>query len=165
MLTKEKAMYQTWLIIEGLSAKERNMISKELLERIKSTMEYDENIKIDFSIPLEEQNLDLQTWEMLYRIIQDVGGIKYKANITLDSDEIESIRLENIALNEEIQEFKKNSEELVVKYKEECEKLLAENNKIKEDCNSLINTMNLIPSFIRKVFIKDEKIKLLIAGK
>lgn len=165
MLTKEKAMYQTWLIIEGLSAKERNMISKDLLQHIKSTMEYDENIKIDFSIPLEEQNLDSQTWEMLYRIIQDVGGIKYKANITLDSDEIESIRLENIALNEEIQEFRKNSEELVVKYKEECEKLLAENNKIKEDCNSLINTMNLIPNFIRKVFIKDEKIKLLIVGK
>lgn len=34
MLTKEKAMYQTWLIIEGLSAKERNMISKDLLQNM-----------------------------------------------------------------------------------------------------------------------------------
>ena len=58
MLTKEKAMYQTWLVIEGLSNAERELISQDLLEEIKGSMEYDENIKIDFSIPLEKQKLD-----------------------------------------------------------------------------------------------------------
>lgn len=171
MLTKGKAMYQTWLIIEGLSVKERGMISQDLLDEIKNTMEYDENIKIDFSIPLENQNLDSQTWKMLDKVIKSAEKNRdnYSSNNlkveNSQTGELEKIKLENIALNKELEKFRDDSKELVLKYKDAYDQAIKENEKIKNDCSILIQTLKAIPGFIRKIFIKDEKIKLLISGK
>ncbi|MBQ9279431.1 MAG: hypothetical protein IJ215_00030 [Clostridia bacterium] len=185
MLTKEKAMYQTWLVIEGLSNAERELISQDLLEEIKGSMEYDENIKIDFSIPLEKQKLDSKTWKMLDKVIKSAeqNGFEKKnkklekakesnsSNISKqnvnvkDSEELEKIKLENIALSKELERFRDESKELLMQYKEAYEKALEENEKVKKDCDALIQTLKTIPAFVRKIFLRDEKVKLLISGK
>ena len=59
-MTKEKAMYQTWLVLEELPQEEKKLISKSIFEEIQSTMEVDESIHVDFDVPLEKQNLDNQ---------------------------------------------------------------------------------------------------------
>lgn len=204
MLTKAKAMYQTWLIIEGLSYKERELISKELLDEIQNTMEVDESIKIDFDIPLEKQKLDSKTWSMLEKVMQSAEqngyerrkGIRKSASHSelmrrVDRPEnvrrkapvvraeeregaerqnkdalitLERIKNENVRLTQELQKFKEDSKVLLADYKDAFEKSQEENEKLKQDCESLIETFHKIPGFIRNVFIKDKKVKLLISG-
>ncbi len=194
MLSKEKAMYQTWLIIEGLSKKEKSLISTDLLNEIKNTMEKDENIKIDFSIPLEKQKLDTKTWSMLGKVMKSAERNGYKKpkkmvenveetynngkgtnNFEMENENIETIKLENIKLAQELSQTKENVRELIAGYKKAFEDSQAENaklrqdyevsenevEKLKQDCKELIQMFDRIPGFIRKIFVKDEKIKML----
>ena len=71
-MTKEKAMYQTWLVIENLPEEERILIPQDILEEIQNTMEYDENIVVDTTIPVDKQKLDDKTWNMLEKIIKRI---------------------------------------------------------------------------------------------
>lgn len=163
-MTKEKAMYQTWLILEGLSKAERDSIPQDLLDTIKNTMEPDENIKIDFSIPLEKQNLDSKTWDMLDKVVK--GSKTNKKTVpTNPRDELEKIKLANIALTNELQQFKDDSKALVEKYKEAYENATKENSNLKNNCEALIESINSIPGFIRKMFLKSEKVKMLCEKK
>lgn len=173
MLSKEKAMYQTWLIIEGLSNEERSLIDEELLEEIQNTMEVDERIKIDFSIPLEKQKLDDKTWKMLDKVMKSAEKNGYqkvkKQNKDLkevslgtkENESVEKIKLENIQLTKELQKMREESKSLLTDYKEAFEKAQEENKKLKTNCEELIQILNQIPAFIRKIFVKDEKIKML----
>lgn len=169
MLTKAKAMYQTWLIIEGLPKTEQNLISRELLEEIESSMEYDENITIDFDIPLEKQNLDEKTWSMLEKVLKSARENGYQENkhdrINDETNNVEKIKLKNITLTKQLQEMTEKSKDLIKDYKKAFETSQAENEKLKKNCEDLISSLNKIPKWIRRIFLKDEKIKLLVDGK
>lgn len=191
MLSKEKAMYQTWLIIEGLPHEEKSLISVELLDEIQNTMEQDDSIKIDFSIPLEKQELDTKTWSMLNKIMKSVNKNGYKksrkisekylnnSNVSketsdykINEDYIEKIKLENTQLLQELSKTKENVRVLITGYKKAYEDSKKENvrlrkeceneiNKLKQSCNDVIQMFDMIPRIIRRIFVKDEKIKML----
>ena len=138
MLTKAKALYQVKLILDYLPEEEYELIPQEEIDYVEDNFEYDENISIDPSIPLENQKIDDKAYE--------------KFDI-----EMENIRLKNIieTLEKENSKIPK-AKELLEEYKEmvkqkdrEIEEL-RENNKYLYECNQKI------PKFIRKLFVKDD---------
>lgn len=184
-------MYQTWLIIEGLPDEEKSLISVELLDEIQNTMEQDDSIKIDFSIPLEKQELDTKTWSMLNKIMKSVNKNGYKksrkisekylnnsnasketSDYKINEDYIEKIKIENTQLLQELSKTKENVRVLITGYKKAYEDSKRENvrlrkeceNEIKElkqSCNDVIQMFDMIPRIVRRIFVKDEKIKML----
>lgn len=168
MLSKAKAMYQTWLIIDGLPKTEQNLISHDLLEEIKTSMEVDENITIDFNIPLEQQKLDDKTWNMLDKVLKNAKKNGYEKNKNKNektTNEVEKIKLENIALTEQLKKMTEQSKELVMDYKKAFETSQAENEKLKKNCEDLISSLNKIPKWIRGIFLGNGKTKLLVDRK
>ena len=178
-MTKEKAMYQTWLIVQGLSKAERELIPPELMAEIEDNMEVDESITINFDIPLEKQKLDSKTWNMLDRIVKAtqkasrkkeeikprVSKIEKSADFENVNEELQRLKLENIRIAEEMNRFKDDSKDLATQYRDALEKYMLENEKIKNDYNELVEKLNKIPKFIRKIFIKEDNTKLLTEGK
>lgn len=160
MLTKAKAMYQVWLVIEGLSEKEKKLIPKELIDEIKNTMEIDESISIDFSIPLEKQINDEKVWKTLDNIIKKVEANKRnEANVVINSN------IDTNTLTDELQNFKRESKELVLQYKKAYEDCKEKYEELKIKYDSLENSVNSIPKWVRKLFIKETKVKVLLSGK
>lgn len=212
-MTKEKAMYQTWLVIEKLPEEERKLIPQDIIEEIEDTMEHDETIVIDSTIPMEKQKLDDKTWNMLEKIIKRIekAGHKIeKENISDSEKYVEDVKkenekfsqgdknfnqseineyvqnvkiennanqimLENIKLTRQVGELQNQVAKVdeakvlisdynsaLIEMKKENERLKSENNKIKENCEALINTINRLPKVIKSIFIKEEKVKLLL---
>jgi len=71
-MTKPKAYYQAYLVLDCLSKEEYALIPKELLEEIKSKMEVDKSITVDSTIPLEKQKIDEKTYDILDRVIRAI---------------------------------------------------------------------------------------------
>ena len=71
-MTKSKAYYQAFLILEHLPKEEYDLIPKEMIEEIEEKMEYDENFSIDTSVSLKEQKLDEKTYEILEKVMKSV---------------------------------------------------------------------------------------------
>ena len=71
-MTKSKAYYQAYLVLECLSEEEYSLIPKELLDEIKQKMEEDPSIIVDSSIPLEKQKIDEKTYDILERVIKAI---------------------------------------------------------------------------------------------
>ena len=71
-MTKPKAYYEAYLVLQCLSQVEYNLIPKDLLNEITSKMEVDESIKIDPNIPLEKQKLSDKTYDILDRVISAI---------------------------------------------------------------------------------------------
>ena len=78
-MTKPKAYYQAYLVIQCLSKEEYSLIPKELLDEIKSKMEVDESIVVDKAIPLEKQKIDDKAYDILDRVIKAIEK-KYGAD-------------------------------------------------------------------------------------
>ena len=170
MLTKAKMLYQVKLILDYLPEEEYNLIPKETINYIEDNFEYDENIKIDPNIPLENQNIDDSSYKYLEKIIAEAEkNQKASKNKELE-DYIKDVKesnknfetnVENIRLKELVELLKKENgkipkiKSLVEDYKNALEE---KNNKY------LIELFNRIPKFIRKFFIKED-IKLLNEGK
>ena len=170
MLTKAKALYQVKLILDYLPEEEYELIPQEEIDYVEDNFEYDENISIDPSIPLENQKIDDKAYEILDRIIKKAEANK-KVNIQEVDEYIESVKesnkkfdieMENIRLKNIIETLEKENskipkaKELLEEYKEmvkqkdrEIEEL-RENNKYLYECNQKI------PKFIRKLFVKDD---------
>ena len=159
MLTKEKSLYQVKLILDNLPLEEYEMIPEEVIEEIENNLEYDENIIIDPTIPLQEQDIDNKTYEMLDRIIKKVENFKNIEEIE-ESEEInleeENIKLKNIieALKEENSKIPK-AKMLLEEYKEVIKEKDVEIAKLKESNSELYECIKKMPKILRKLFIKE----------
>ena len=133
MLTKAKALYQVKLILDYLPKEEYELIPKETINYIEENFEYDEKIKIDPSIPLENQKIDDKAYELLEKIINNAENNKSKSNTNDISQYIESVKesnknydakIENIKLKNIVELLKKENskipkaKELLEEYKE-----------------------------------------------
>lgn len=179
MLTKAKMLYQVKLILDYLPEEEYNLIPKEIINYIEDNFEYDENIKIDPNIPLENQNIDDESYKYLEKIIAEAEKNQKVSKNKEVEDYIKDVKesnknfetnFENIRLKELVELLKKENEKIpkVKKLVEEYKNALEENNKKIEELEKnnryLRELINKIPKFIRKLFIKEE-IKLLSDGK
>ena len=165
-MTKEKALYQVKLILEALPEEEYQLISKDTLEYIEKNYEYDENIKIDSNIPLESQNVDMLAYEILEPIVKEAEEKIAKKQAVEDKLKEKEFN-ENIRLNElnaVLEKEKVNiskAKELIVSYKKLLQEKQNEIDNLKEYNNSLEETVNRIPKFLRKIFLKKSDIKLI----
>ena len=71
-MTKPKAYYPAYLVLQCLSKEEYSLIPKDLLDEIKNKMEVDETIKVDSTIPLEKQKIDEKAYDILDRVIRAI---------------------------------------------------------------------------------------------
>ena len=193
-MTKEKAYYQAFLILEHLPKEEYDLIPKDMIAEIEDKMEYDENISIDTSISLEKQKIDEKTYEILDKVIKTVEKTNKQSlnSIVLNNkqpdnskevkkyiercnteNELYNAKIEMIRLNEIVEKLKNENgkvgeaKELIIGYRnvigtkdEEISKLNAQLEKLKENNQELFDTLNKIPKFLRKMFVKDD-VKLL----
>lgn len=177
MLTKPQYLYQAKLIIDCLPEEEYNSIPKETLKYIEENMQVDKNIKIDPEKDLSEQNVDSQTLLFLNNIIQKVRmnelSKEYEKDIKDYIAEVNSknagfeAQVENINLREDVEKLETQTQkipkakELIQEYQQVVSKKEEEIVKLKEECNTLTSMLNKIPKFIRKIFLRNHKVKLL----
>ncbi len=182
MLTKEKALYQVKLILDYLPEEEYNLVPQKYIDYIEDNFEYDENISIDSELPLENQDIDEQTYEILDEIMKNIESTK--VNRSLEKNNIQpevaeyvkkikesnknyEIKIENIRLNNLIEILKKENskipraKELLEEYKEILKQKEREIIKLKESNQYLCENIQKIPKIVRRFFIKDIEIKLL----
>ena len=69
-MINKKSLYEVKLILDYLPKEEYKKIPESIIEFIEEYFEYDENIKIDPSKDLNEQNLDEGTFQMLEKIMK-----------------------------------------------------------------------------------------------
>ena len=176
MLTTEKALYQVKLILDYLPKEEYELIPQETIDYIEDNFEYDENITIDSSIPLENQKIDDKAYELLEKIIKSAENNKKASNTEEMAKYIESVKksngdfetkIENIKLKNILELLKKENEkiprakELLEEYKEALKQKDNEIAKLKECNQNLYEDIQKIPKFLRKIFMKSKDIKLI----
>ena len=170
MLTNKKMLYQVKLILDCLPDNEYALIPKDTIDYIENNYEYDENIKIKPDIPLEEQNIDGQTYKMLEKIIKSVESKgkdvnQYISDVKEQNKEFDA-KVENVKLKNIIEMLKKENEkipkakELLQDYKDALKQKDSEIEKLKANNQELYEYIEKVPKFIRKIFIK-ENVKLL----
>ncbi len=154
-MTKEKAYYQAYLILEHLPSEEYDLIPKEIIEEIENKMEYDENISIDTSVSLEKQKIDQKTYGILDKVIRAVEKNNKQGlnNFALDGKKsgnreevdnyIKKCNTENELFDTQIEMIRLNN---IIKT------LRSENGKIDEAKDLIIGYRNVAVS-------KDEEIK------
>lgn len=175
MLTKEKMLYQVKLILDYLPDKEYKLIPKETINYIEENYEYDENIKIDPNIPLENQNIDDESYKYLEKIINEAEKNQKEFKKDELEDYIKNVKecnkdfetnVENIRLKELVELLKQENEKIpkVKKLVEEYKNALEEKNEkiqmLEKNNEYLREIINRIPKFIKRIFIKED-IKLL----
>ena len=171
-MTKEKALYQAKLIIDELSEEEYNLIPKDFIDYINENMEYDENIKINPDLPIEEQDIDDKTYDILEEMLSKIDknaikDIEDKGGIQEGSAEFDSLKNENLQLKELTERLKKENskivqiKDLVQDYKDELSKKTKEIEDLKAQNEDLINSIKKPPKLIRKLYFKEFESKLL----
>jgi len=168
MLSKEKALYQVKLILDYLPEEEYKLIPTETIDYIEENFEYDENISINNNIPLENQNIDEKTFEILDKIVKkieldkkenDNKKVKGYINEIKKSNESYNVKMENIRLKNIIETLEKENSKIpkAKKLLEDYQKLIGQkNNKISNLINvnnGLKENINKIPKILRKIFI------------
>lgn len=171
-MTKGQAYYQAKLIIDGLSEEEYNLIPKDFIDEVNENMEYDENVTINPELPLEEQDIDDKTYDILERMLNKIDkdaikNIENNEGIVEGSDEFDSLKKENLQLKELIERLKRENskivqiKDLVQEYKEELGKKAKEMEELKAQNEELLNSIKKAPKLIRKLYFKEFESKLL----
>lgn len=167
-MTKTKALYQAKLILDTLSKYEYNLLPQDDLKYIEQNMEYDENIKIDANIPLENQNIDDKTFDILEKILNKVDKSKLVSQVSEQpSEDINDIKQKNIILMELLERAKKENEkipkikELVEEYKKALQLKEQEIANLKQQNEDLFFSIKRIPKLFRKIFFKQFEQKML----
>ena len=171
MLTKEKSLYQVKLILDYLPEEEYKLIPQDLINYVEDNFEYDENITIDPSIPLEKQKLDNKTYDFLEKMMKKIERNKAKYSKTeldayvkkakVENEKFDS-KLEIFRLQEIIENYKKENsklpkaKELIEEYQELIEAKEKEIEKLKEENKKYCEYIEKIPKFVKKVFLKDK---------
>ncbi len=182
MLTKEKVLYQVKLILDCLPEEEYNLIPQKYIDYIEDNFEYDENISIDSELPLENQNIDEQTYEILDEIMKNIESTKTNRSLEKnnmkpevaeyvkkikESNKNYETKIENIQLNNLIEILKKENskipkaKELLEEYKKALKQKDEEIIRLRENNQYLYKNIQKIPKVVRRFFIKDIETKLL----
>ncbi len=169
-MTYGNAMFQAWQIIEGLSTEERNYISPELVNEIKCVMDPNDAFKIDVNKPLETQNIDAQAWNMLERVVKDAEKNGFKDAETKTYSEsyyvgcINDLKTENARLSKEIERLNADIKNIEEKYEFTLTEANREYEGLKREYENTVQEMEKVPYFLRKIFTREKKIKLLSSG-
>ena len=177
MLSKPQYLYQAKLIIDCFPKKDYDSIPKETLKYIEDNMKVDSNIVINPEILLEEQDIDPQTWEFLQKIADDVSDrefyeeykkdIAQYLNLANEQNEGYKARVDNINLNKDVSKLQKENQklpkakELIYGYQQVIANKDEKIKELEQECNSLKEMLNRIPKFIRMLFLRNKKVKLL----
>ena len=177
MLSKPQYLYQAKLIIDCFPKKDYDSIPKETLKYIENNMKVDSNIVINPEISLEEQDIDPQTWEFLQKIADDVSDrefyeeykkdIAQYLNLANEQNEGYKARVDNINLNKDVSKLQKENQklpkakELIYGYQQVIANKDEKIKELEQECNSLKEMLNRIPKFIRMLFLRNKKVKLL----
>lgn len=182
MITKEKALYQVKLILDCLPEEEYNLVPQKYIDYIEDNFEYDENISIDSELPLENQDIDEQTYEILDKIMKSIEITKVNSNLEKNNIQPEvaeyvknikesnknyEIKIENVQLNNLIGILKKENskipkaKELLEEYKKALKQKDEEIIRLRENNQYLYKNIQKIPKVVRRFFIKDIETKLL----
>jgi len=170
-LTKGKAYYQAYLVLDCLSEEEYSLIPNELLEEIKMKMEEDPEIKVDSSVPLEKQKIDEKTYDILDRVIKaieraygaDAIDNPEKYAIVNEEETKKQDKVEEFDLDIEIEEKLKTKKD---KVPENAKELKEENLKLhniikalEEENQKISEAKELYYDYKEVVAKKDEKIR------
>lgn len=171
MLSKEKSLYQVKLILDYLPEEEYKLIPQDLIDYVEDNFEYDENITIDPSIPLEKQKLDEKTYDFLEKMMKKVDRNKSKVSQSEVMQYVQKVKIENqkfddkleiVRLQEIIENYKKENsklpkaKELIEEYQELIENKDKEIEKLKEENKKYYEYIEKIPKFVKKVFLKNK---------
>lgn len=179
MISKAKALYQVKVILSYLPEEEFKLIPKETIDYIEDNFEYDEKFSIDPNIPLEKQKIDDKAYEILDKIVKSAETTK-KENKSINNSEINAYlqivresnknynaRIENIRLKNLVELLKKENnkipkaKELLSEYKDTIKEKDNEIEKLRRNNQDLYNCIQGLPKIIKKLFIKNDDIKLL----
>ena len=179
MISKAKALYQVKVILSYLPEEEFKLIPKETIDYIEDNFEYDEKFSIDPNIPLEKQKIDDKAYEILDKIVKSAETTK-KENKSIYNSEINAYlqivresnknynaRIENIRLKNLVELLKKENnkipkaKELLSEYKDTIKEKDNEIEKLRRNNQDLYNCIQGLPKIIKKLFIKNDDIKLL----
>jgi hypothetical protein len=171
-MTKEKALYQAKLIIDNLSDEEYSLIPKDFIDYINENMEYDESITINPDIPLEEQDIDDKTYDILEEMLNKIdksaiSKLEEGEEVVEGTKEFEDLKNENMKLKKLAETLQlENSKiakikELVQDYKDELSKKSNELEDLKAQNEALYNSIKKCPKLIRKIYFKEFESKLL----
>ena len=179
MISKAKALYQVKVILSYLPEGEFKLIPKETIDYIEDNFEYDEKFSIDPNIPLEKQKIDDKAYEILEKIVKSAETTKKenkainnsKVNtylqIVRESNKNYNARIENIRLKNLLEMLKKENSkipkarDLLSEYKEALQQKDYEIEKLKKNNQDLYECIQGLPKIIKKLFIKNDDIKLL----
>lgn len=180
MLTKAKALYQVKLILDYLPQEEYDLIPQKTIDYIEDNFEYDENITINPDIPLERQNIDDKTYELLDKIINQAENHaneqknneidEYVKNVKESNTNYENT-IENIRLKKLVEVLQKENvkipkaKDLLQDYKDALKAKDEEIQELKNNNYILTQKLRKIPRVIRRIFIKESKTKFLNSGK
>lgn len=158
-MTKDKALYQVKLILDNLNEEEYDLIPKEDIEYINENMQISEDVLIDTSKPLEEQEIDEIACEYLEKIIN-----KIERNQQI-SNEYKGFSRLNLIM--EIIKYKKQAgkieeiKKLLEDYKNLVNKKNEEIEHVKDNNRLLYNSIQKCPKLIRRIYFKDFESKFL----
>lgn len=158
-MTNEEALYQAKLIIEQLPENEYNMLPSDKVKYINENFKYNESITINPDIPLEEQNLDEKTIDILDNLVTNIDYLelgKYNENVV-------PLKLKIMNLENSLDELKFNSNskmskanQLVKEYKDALEEANKNITKLKKSNEELYIMINRMPKILRKLFLKQD---------
>ena len=164
MLSKEKSLYQVKLILDYLPKEEYALIPDDLIRYVEDNAEYDEKIKINPNIPLEKQKLDAKTYDFLEKMLKEIDknkSMKKSKRTEIAPNSSDDLKFEISKLREMIDQKNKELEKLpqAKELIEDYRKLLMEKDatiaKLTTDNENLVKSINHLPAFIRKIFMKD----------
>lgn len=163
-MTKGNMLYQVKLILDNLEESDYKKIPKEDIEYINENMVYSDDITVDFTRPLEEQDIDEGTYEYLEKLIN-----RSEKNYNEDQKILEKYEpYERIDLIRTLEKYKiaseKNKEikKLIEEYRNLIKSKDDELSQLKENNSAMYNKIKRCPKLIRKIYFKEfEKVQLL----
>lgn len=149
MITEEQALYQTKLVLDCLPIEEYILIPRKIIKFIESNMSVDESIKLDPDKEIEEQNLDEKTIGFLDMIMKAIDV------------EIQIRNEENGGNAKEANDKLIQAKAIMEDYKNLMDSKQKELEALKTTNNYLNDSLNKIPKFIKRLFIKKDNLKYL----
>ncbi|MBO4293050.1 MAG: hypothetical protein J5881_01495 [Clostridia bacterium] len=162
-MNQNQALYQVKLILDYMPDEDYNKIPKETIQYIHENMEEDESIYVKPDVPLEKQDIDEKTYDILDKIIKQ---IEYsESNHHENSNKIKELsREELISLLESYkQENAKigKAKDLIIQYKQALEQKDREIVELKEANQDLYTNIQKCPKIIKRLFFRKMESKLL----
>lgn len=162
-MTQNQALYQVKLILDYMPDEDYNKIPEETIKYIYENMEEDKNIVINPDIPLENQDIDEKTYDLLEKIVKQIENPQI--NEQDNSNEVKELNKEELIklLEKYKQENSKieKAKDLLNEYKQALEQKNKEILKLKESNQELYTNIQKCPKIIKKLFFRKMEEKLL----